>query len=96
MSAFAQGNAPAAGINAAMLKLFGDIKAFTAKAEARLLDENQKEISALPMTMALRDNKLRADMDMSQVKGGSIPPEAAGMLKQAGMDRMVTVVQFAS
>jgi hypothetical protein len=92
-SGFGQGNAPAAGINATMLKMFGDIKAFTARAEARLLDEGQKEISAMPMTIALRDNKLRAEMDMSQAKGGAIPAEAAAMLKQVGMDRMITVVR---
>lgn len=92
-SAAAQRGAPATGINAAMLKMFGDIKAFTATAEARLLDNDQKEISTMPMTMALRDNKLRSEMDLSQVKGGSIPPEAAAMMKQAGMDRMVTVIR---
>jgi hypothetical protein len=92
-SALAQGGSPSSGINATMLKMFGGIKAFTARAEARLLDGSQKEISAMPMNMAMRDNMLRAEMDLSQVKGGSIPPEAAGMLKQAGMDRMVTVVR---
>jgi hypothetical protein len=91
-SVLAQPSGPSPGINATMLKMFGDIKTFTAQAEARLVDQNQKEISAMPMTMSMRDNKLRAEMDMSQVKGGSIPPEAAGMLKQAGMDRMVTLV----
>jgi hypothetical protein len=92
-SALAQGGSTSSGINAAMLKMFGGIKAFTARAEARLLDGSQKEISVLPMNMAMRDNMLRSEMDMSQIKGGSIPPEAAGMLKQAGMDRMVTVVR---
>lgn len=92
-STFAQGNTPSSGINAQMLKMFGDIKAFSARAEARIIDGNQKEISAMPMNMAMRDNKLRAEMDLSQVKGGAIPAEAAGMLKQAGMDRMVTLVR---
>jgi hypothetical protein len=91
--AVGQSGAPATGINATMLKMFGDTKTFTAQANARLLDGNQKEISAIPMTMSMRDNKLRTEMDMSQVKGGSIPPEAAGMLKQVGMDRMVTLVR---
>ena len=92
-SALAQGNAPSSGINASMLKMFGDIKAFTSKAEARLLDGKQKEISTIPMNIAMRDNRLRAEMDLSQVKGGEMPAEAAAMLKQVGMDRMVTVVR---
>src|SRR6266511_218626 len=87
-SASAQRGAPQTGINAAMIKMFGDIKAFTAQAEARLLDREQKEISLMPMTLSLRDGKLRADTDLSQVKGGSIPAEAAAMMKQAGMDKM--------
>lgn len=91
-SAAAQRGAPATGINATMLRMFGDIKAFTATAEVRMLDKDSKEVSSMPMTMAMRDNKLRSEMDLSQVKGGSIPPEAAAMMKQAGMDRMVTVI----
>ena len=90
-SAAAQGGGKSPGINAAMLKMFGDTKAFTTQAEARMLDKNQKEISALPMTLALRDGKMRADMDLSSLKGGAIPAEAAGMLKQSGMDRMSTL-----
>lgn len=92
-SASAQMGPPQTGISAAMLKMFGDTKAFSAKADARLLDKDQKEISSIPLTMSLRDGKLRADMDLSEVKNGSIPPEAGAMMKQAGMDKMVTVVR---
>lgn len=92
-SASAQMGSPPSGINAAMLKMFGDIKAFTAKADARILDKEQKEISAIPMTIALRDGKLRSEMDLSEMKGGAIPPEASAMMKQAGMDKMVTILR---
>src|SRR5512133_772547 len=83
-SATAQRGAPQTGINAAMIKMFGDVKAFTAAAEVHLLDKDLKEISAMPMTFALRDGKMRADMDLGEAKGTAIPPEAAGMMKQAG------------
>ena len=92
-SAFAQLGTPQTGVNAAMLQMFGDTKAFTAKAEARILDKDQKEVSSLPLTMALRDGKLRAEMDLSEVKYGAIPPEASAMMKQAGMDKMISVVR---
>ena len=92
ISASAQMRGPSPGINPRMLKMFGDTKAFSAAAEVRLLDKDQKEIATMPMTMALRDGKLRSEMDMSQVKGASIPPEAAAMMKQAGMDKMVTLI----
>jgi len=70
-SASAQLGTPQTGVSAAMLKMFGDTKAFTAKADARILDKDQKEISS----------------------NGSMPPEASAMMKQAGMDKMVTVVR---
>ena len=91
-TAAAQGGGKSPGLNAALLKMFGDTKAFTAQAEARMLDQNQKEISALPMTLAMRDGKMRADMDLSALKGGAVPAEAAAMLKQSGMDRMSTLL----
>jgi hypothetical protein len=93
LNLFAQGGAPQTGVNAAMVKMFGDINAFTAPAEVRVLDKNLKEITVLPMTMSLRDGKLRTEMDISQVKGAGLPPEAAQMMKQAGLDKTVTLIQ---
>ncbi|HWN96084.1 MAG TPA: DUF4412 domain-containing protein [Methylomirabilota bacterium] len=93
LAASAQRGAPQTGISAAMIQMFGDIKAFTAQADVHLMDKEQKEISAIPMTFALRDGKMRVDMDLSQAKGSAIPPEAAAMLKQAGMDKMVSLIQ---
>jgi hypothetical protein len=92
LGAFAQMRTPQTGVSAEWIKMFGDIKAFTAAGESRLLDNTQKEITAMPMTLALREGKLRAEMDISQIKGGGIPPEAAAMVKQAGMDKMVTLI----
>lgn len=86
------GGSSTPGLNAAMIKMFGETKAFSAQAEARILDKELKEISILPMTVALREGKLRAEMDLSELKGGQIPAEAAAMLKGSGMDRMVTLI----
>ena len=91
-SALAQ-NAPQTGINAAMIKMFGDTKAFNAKAEVRVLDKDQKETSSIPMTMGLREGKLRAEMDLAEAKMAGLPPDAVPMLKQAGMDKMISLVQ---
>ncbi len=93
LTASAQMSGPGTGINAAMLKLFGDTKAFSAKARAQMFDQNQKEVSSMPMSIALRDGKMRADIDMTDVKMGGMPAEAAAMIKPAGMDKMVTIVQ---
>lgn len=93
VSASAQFNAPPTGVSAEMLKLFGDTKAFTAKAEARLLDKEQKETMSMPLSMAMRDGKLRSELNMSDMKGQAIPAEAAAMMKQAGMDQMITIAR---
>ena len=92
ISANAQMRGLSPGINPGMLKMFGETKAFSATAEARILDKDKKEVASMPMTMELRDGKLRSEMDVSQVKGGSIPPEAAAMMKQAGLDKMITLI----
>lgn len=92
-AAFAQPGGPAPfGINAALLNFFGTTRAFSSKADVRLTDKAGKEISRLPMQMFLLDGKMRAEMDLSLMKGGQMPPEATLMLKQAGMDKMVSVI----
>lgn len=93
VSASAQFSSPPTGVNAEMLKLFGETKAFSAKAIARLLDKDQKETLTMPLTMALRDGKLRSELNMSDMQGQAIPAEAAAMMKQAGMDQMITIVR---
>lgn len=94
--ASAQLGGPPMTADAAMVKLFGDTKAFSANAQARLLDKNQKEVMAMPITMALRDGKLRSEMNISDIKSSSVPSEASAMMKQAGMDKMVTIVDPAT
>ena len=41
---------------------------------------------------AMLDGKVRAEIDLSQIKSKEMPPEAAASLKQMGMDKMVSVV----
>src|SRR6266404_3250446 len=65
-----------AGMTTALIKLFGDINAFSAKAEVQVLDESQKEVSIMPMDFSLRDKRIRVDIDQSQTKSRSMPPGA--------------------
>src|SRR6266487_2079435 len=80
------------GWNAAMTKLFGDIKAFSAKAEMRALDKSGQPAIQVPMNFALLDNKVRMDIDMTQVKGPKAPPDQVALLKQMAMDRVACIV----
>ena len=47
------------GWNAAMTRLFGDVKAFSAKAEMRALDKFGQPAIQVPMNFALLDSKIR-------------------------------------
>lgn len=83
----------AAGLNAAMTKLFGDVTAFSSKATVRMLDKNQKETMVMPLNFALLDGKIRAEIDLTQIKSKDIQPEAMNMFKQMGMDKMTTIIR---
>ena len=80
------------GWNAAMTKLFGDVKAFSAKAEMRALDKAGQPAIQVPMNFALLDNKVRMDIDMTQLKGPQAPPDQVALLKQMAMDRVACIV----
>ena len=80
------------GWNAAMIKLFGDIKAFSAKAEMRALDKSGKPVIQVPMSFAMLDNKVRMDIDMTLLKGPQAPPDQVALLKQMAMDRVACIV----
>jgi len=86
-----QANVP--GLDAALTKLFGNNNAFTATATARLLDEKETETMSMPMSYALLDGKIRSEIDMTQVKSKQMPAEANAMLKQMGVDKMVSIVR---
>jgi hypothetical protein len=78
------------GLNAALMKLFGDTKAFSARTE--FLVRSGAETTIIPMGFALLDGKMRMDVDMAQVKGKEMSAETLAMFKKMGMDRMVNII----
>jgi hypothetical protein len=92
VSASAQMGAPG-GIGAALTKLFGDVTAFSAKAEVRVLDKDQQEMIKGPMDFALLGNKVRVELDTTQFKNKAMPEGAASNLKQMGLAHVVTVIR---
>src|SRR2546427_9811059 len=69
------------GWNAAMTKLFGDIKAFSAKAEMRALDKSGQPAIQMPMNFALLDNKVPMDIDITSLKGPKAQPDQGAPLR---------------
>jgi hypothetical protein len=81
------------GMNAAMIKLFGKNTIFTAKSEFDVLDKAKAQTTSMPMIFSLLDGKVRADIDMNQVKSSLMPPNCLPTMKQMGMDRMATITR---
>ena len=79
------------GVNAAFVKLFGSVGAFTARVETRVLDQSQNQLVRMPMDFASLDGKVRLGIDLSQVQSKEFTPSTLASLKQAGMDRFVSV-----
>ncbi len=79
--------------NGALLKIFGEIKAFTAKADLKVVDQGQKETVTTPADVTLLDERARFDIDLTQMKSANMPPEAVVPLKAAGMARVVTIAR---
>ncbi len=93
-TAFAQMPGPGqTGLNAAMTKLFGEFTAFSARTAVTMKDKAQNETLKMPMDFSLRDGKIRADVDLGQLKSRDLTPEMATQLKQIGMDKMLTIVR---
>jgi hypothetical protein len=82
-----------AGVNGALLKLFGASTAFSAKADVRMLDAAGQETLSLVMDFALLNGEVRAEIDMAQLRSADLDAAALDRLKPLGLDRVVTVVR---
>ncbi len=80
-----------AGINAAFVRLFGPVSSFTAKVETQVFDPSQKEIVHMPMDLAALDGKVRLEINLAQMQSTEFSARTLAQLKQAGMDRVVSV-----
>jgi len=83
----------APGMTSALAHLFGTNSAFTAKAEVRVLDSAQNEMTAMPMDFAMLDKKIRIDIDLTQAKSQNMPPGMADALKRMGMAQVVSIIR---
>jgi len=75
----------------AMAKLFGENPAFSASVEVQAKNGSSGEDMSMPGKIAYLDGKSRFEMNLSEMKGASMPPGAIDQLKQMGMDKLATV-----
>lgn len=82
-----------AGVDATLAQLFGNIAAFSAQANVRVLDKDQQETMTTPMAFAFRDQKVRVDIDLSKLKSKQVSTAAAQQLKQMGMEQVTSIIR---
>jgi hypothetical protein len=83
---------PPEGMNALLHRLF-EKHAFTAKADVQLRDTTQVETLRMVMGIAASDGKMRAEVDMTQMKAAQLSPEVLAQMKQLGMDRVISITR---
>jgi hypothetical protein len=85
------GNATPGTLNPHLQSLFGKIAGFSSRLEMRVTDKSQKEIMSSTMDFALLEGKSRMDMDMTTIKSDQIQEGMTAMVKQMGMDKIITI-----
>jgi hypothetical protein len=91
LAAYAQPGPPRGPqFSGAMDKLFGDNQSFSAALEMQMTDAAGGTM-IMPGKITFDSGKSRFEMDMTQAKGGQMPPDAAAQMKAMGMDRIVMI-----
>jgi len=86
------GPPPGPNWDGAMAKLFGDNPGFTATMEFHFSRAAGQEIT-MPGKIAHLEGKARFEMDMSNMQGGFVSPQAAAHMKQMGMTKMFSITR---
>ena len=74
-----------------MAKIFGENSAFSASLEMHTSGGAGAGEITMPGKLAYLEGKSRFEMDMAEMKGGPMTPQAAAQMKQMGMDKMVVI-----
>lgn len=86
----APGGSPMPGLDAAMLKIFGGEKPFSAVSNMRMVGSGQD--IKLKMKLSVRDGKTRSEMDMADIEGAPVPPMVMTQIKNLGMNKITTLL----
>lgn len=74
----------------AMSKLFGENTAFTSDVELQAVGGDQGDMT-MPGKISYLEGKSRFELDLAEMKGANLPPQAVDQMKQMGMDKMTTI-----
>jgi hypothetical protein len=78
---------------AAFAKLFGANQTFSARMEFATPNPSSGETMTVPGKMTFDTGKSRFEMNLLEIKGAQMPPQAAAQMKAMGMDSMVTITR---
>jgi hypothetical protein len=81
------------GLSAGLVKLFGTVTGFSAKADVQVLTNGQETLRT-PMTFALLDGKMRMDFDMTAMRGRDVQPAIVNGMKQLKLDRVSSLIRL--
>lgn len=94
LPAYSQPGGPPGGggpqLGGPISKLFGDNQNFSAAMEMNVTDKDGKHIS-MPGKISYATGKSRFELNLTDIKGGNMPPNAAAQMKSMGLDEMVTI-----
>jgi hypothetical protein len=71
-------------------KLFGDNQAFSAGLEMQVTDKSGQPMT-MPGKISFDTGKTRFEVNLADMKGGQMPPNAAEQMKSMGMDQVVSI-----
>lgn len=82
-----------AGLGAGLVKLFGDTRAFSAKADVRSYRDKVETLRA-PMNFSLLAGNIRMEFDLATVQGKAVRPLEIKMLTQAGLNQVTSIMRM--
>ncbi len=85
------GPPPGPGLSGSTAKLFGDNSTFSADLEIQTSSGDASDAMTMPGKIFFDQGKSRFEIEMTQVKGGKMSPQATAQLKTIGMDRMIMI-----
>jgi hypothetical protein len=80
------------GVDAALTRLLGENRAFSADALLTVYNSGGEEILAGTMGFAVRDERVRLDVDVSKLRTKHLPAGLTASLKQVGMEQVVSLI----
>ena len=83
-----------AGLGAGLVKLFGETKAFSARANVHVFTTNRQEVLRGPMNFALLDGRMRMEFDLAAMQGPSVPAGQIKLMSQAGLNQIASIVRL--